>query len=56
MSRFYIDGDDGKLSIIYEDGAEYRDLASTEDEAMRAFPRWPNRASRHATGGRFPRR
>jgi len=38
MPHFYIDSDDGKLSVIDEDGAEYRDLASAEDEAMRALP------------------
>jgi hypothetical protein len=38
MPRFYIDTDDGNLPVIDEDGAEYRDLASAEDEAMRTLP------------------
>lgn len=39
MPRFYIDTDDGKFAAIDEDGAEYRDLATAEDEAMRALPK-----------------
>ena len=38
MPRFYIDTDDGKFEAIDGDGAEYRDLATAEDEAMRALP------------------
>jgi hypothetical protein len=38
MPRFYIDTDDGNLPVIDQDGAEYRDLASAEDEAMRTLP------------------
>ncbi|MGU3661824.1 DUF6894 family protein [Methylobacterium fujisawaense] len=38
MPRFYIDTDDGRSAVIDDDGAEYRDLASAEDEAMRALP------------------
>lgn len=38
MPRFYIDTDDGRSVVIDDDGAEYRDLASAEDEAMRALP------------------
>ncbi len=38
MPRFYIDTDDGRSAVIDEDGAEYRDLAGAEDEAMRSLP------------------
>lgn len=38
MPCFYIDTDDGNLPLIDEDGAEYRDLASAEDVAMRTLP------------------
>lgn len=38
MPRFYIDTDDGDSVITDEDGAEFRDLASAEDEAMRSLP------------------
>ncbi|GJE14548.1 DUF6894 family protein [Methylobacterium longum] len=38
MPRFFIDTDDGNLPVIDEDGVEYRDLASAEDEAMRTLP------------------
>lgn len=38
MPRFFIDTDDSAHVIIDEDGAEYRDLASAEDMAMRALP------------------
>jgi hypothetical protein len=38
MPRFYIDTDDGRFVVTDEDGADYRDLASAEDEAMRALP------------------
>jgi hypothetical protein len=38
MPRFYIDTDDGRFALTDEDGADYRDLASAEDEAMRALP------------------
>jgi hypothetical protein len=36
--RTYIDTDDGNLFVLDDDGAEYRDLASAEDEAMRTLP------------------
>ncbi|GLS73792.1 hypothetical protein GCM10007890_58070 [Methylobacterium tardum] len=38
MPRFYIDTDDGRSAVIDEDGAEFRDLAGAEDEAMRSLP------------------
>ncbi|TXM97317.1 hypothetical protein FV242_31860 [Methylobacterium sp. WL64] len=38
MPRFFIDTDDSAHVIIDEDGAEYRDLASAEDMAMRTLP------------------
>ncbi|WP_267359367.1 MULTISPECIES: hypothetical protein [unclassified Methylobacterium] len=38
MSRFYIDTDDGCSFVIDEEGREYRDLASAEDEALRSLP------------------
>jgi hypothetical protein len=38
MPRFFIDTDDGNFQLIDEDGADYQDLASAEDEAMRALP------------------
>ena len=52
MPRFFIDTDDGNLSVIDEDGADYQDLASAEDMAMRALPemaqsRHPARDWRH---------
>lgn len=48
MPHFYIDTDDGSLLVTDEGGAEYRDQASAEDEAMRALPemaqsRYPSR-------------
>jgi hypothetical protein len=38
MPRFFIDTDDGNLPVIDVDGADYRDLASAEDMAMRTLP------------------
>ena len=38
MPHFFIDTDDGNLPVIDEDGTDYRDLASAEDEAMRTLP------------------
>jgi hypothetical protein len=38
MPRFFIDTNDGDFPVIDEDGADYRDLASAEDMAMRTLP------------------
>ena len=38
MPRFFIDTDDGKFAVTDEDGAEYQDVASAEDVAMRSLP------------------
>lgn len=54
MPRFYIDTDDGRSAVTDEDGTEYQDLASAEDEAMRSLPemaqsRYPARDWRQVT-------
>lgn len=38
IPRFYIDTDDGRSAVIDDYGAEYRDLASADDEAMQSLP------------------